>query len=76
MTMFLAYIHNNVLGTCIACADESHALELVKDRFKFVIGRDMTESEVAEFVNDGTIYNDEDHDNFHSWSIGLVENWG
>lgn len=71
--MFVASIHNSLLGSCVEVESVSDGIEKIKSLAKTRLGRDLTSEEQEEIENDLSILNDSDPDNVWSYSLGMLD---
>lgn len=72
-TMFVAKIHNNSLGNCIAIESYEEGKELIRKMAVEQFGRELTNEELEQIENDMELYNDDDADNVYTFAIGSAE---
>lgn len=72
MTMFVAKIHNNSLGSCIEVSSYEEGIDLLRGMAEEQLDRELTPEEIDGLVNDYEVTNNEDSDNWYTWSIGTL----
>ena len=70
--LFVARIHNNSLGRCILVNDTDEAEQIIREWVRDQFGREITDEENENLVNNGEFYNDDDADNVITFSIGIL----
>jgi hypothetical protein len=70
MTLFVAKIHNNILGACTEVSSYEEGIDLLRGMAEEQLDRELTPEEIDGLVNEYEVYNDEDADNVYTWSIG------
>jgi hypothetical protein len=70
--LFVARIHNNSLGRCILVNDTDEAEQIIREWVRDQFGREITDEENENLVNNGEFYNDDDVDNVITFSIGIL----
>ena len=69
----VAKIHNNSLGKVVQAKDEADAKDIAKGWAEEQFQRPLTDEEVDDLENTFEVYNEDDADNLHCISIGIVE---
>jgi hypothetical protein len=71
--MFVAKIHNNSLGNCIAIESYEKGKEMIRKMAEKQFERVLTKEELEQIENDLELYNDDDADNVYTFVIGTTE---
>lgn len=71
--MFVARIHNNRLGNCVAVSSIDEGIELIQKWVVDQFGRELTEEELEILRDDCEFYNDDDSDNIFTFALGDIE---
>ncbi len=73
MTLFVAKIHNNSLGSCQEVSSYEEGIDLIREMAEEQLGRPLEDEENECLINEYEVYNDEDADNVYTWSIGALD---
>ena len=73
INLFVARIHNNRLGTCLAVSSYDEGIKLIEKYVRDQYQRDLNQEEKETLEDTYEFYNDSDPDNIVSFTIGAVE---
>lgn len=70
--MFVARIHNNLLGQCIEIENYEQGTKVIQDWCQEQ-GFTLTDEEIADIENSGEYFNDDDDENVYSFQIAELD---
>lgn len=70
---FVARIHNNSLGSVTEVASYADGVTAIGEMVKNQFNRELTPEEQEDVDNTGEFYNNEDHNNVFTFSIGTLD---
>jgi len=73
MKFIVAKIHNQSLGKVIEVSSIEEGKNVIRDWFFEQFNRVMNAEEIDALEDMMEVYNDEDHDNHYTFSIGIVD---
>lgn len=72
--MFVAVIHNNSLGNCIAVQSFDEGDSIIIEYAKGRLNRDLTEEEIEDIQETHEFHDFSDSDNHTSFCLGMMLN--
>ena len=70
--LFVARIHNNILGSCVIVDTIEEGLNLIRQYVKDQFNRELTTEENDILENNNEFYNDDDVENIVTFSVGTL----
>jgi len=71
--LFICKIHNNILGKSLSVNSYDDGIQKIIEWAEEQLDRSLTDEEKEEVNSNGEFFDDSDHDNHFTFSIGVLE---